>query len=243
MPFMGRTLANRRRRALAKAATTLQRAYRKRRYYKRGRNRLFRKPRAGGASLIVPLKCGYQYQVAGVGSGSGTATSIPIDQEVSLQYMLNPDWFNRYHPIFDWVRINKVRIEITCPSNIGQHGVANSALYRVWSKKASTVAETPPSSNNEWLNMQNAKRSTFSGTNNAVNYFFTPAFEAPQGATIAKRLMYKRWFEMPSGPTGAIPHLGVIAHIVKMDGSTMSSSEVFNVNVTLYCQMKGIKQL
>ena len=200
--------------------------------------KLFRAPKAGGNQLVVPLKCGYQYVVVG-----STAASIPIDQEVGLQYMINPGWFNRYHPVFDWVRINKVRIEITCPINIGQTGVSNSSLYRVWSKKASSIAETPPGSNNEWLNMQNAKRTTFSSKTNSVNYYFTPAFEAPQGATIAKRLMYKRWFECPSGPTGAIPHLGVIAHIVRMDGGTIATTEKFNVNVTLYCQFKGVKQL
>lgn len=201
--------------------------------------RLFRAPRAGGASLAIPFKCGYQYVV----NGSGTS-SVPIDQEVGLQYMLNPDWYNRYSPIFDWVRINKVRIEVTCPVNIGQGpSVSGSTLYRMWSKKASSVNETPPGSNNEWLNMQNAKRTTFNTKTNSVNYYFTPAFEAPQGATIAKRLMYKRWFEFPSGPTGCIPHIGIIAHIVKMDGATISNAEKFNVNVTLYCQFKGVKQL
>lgn len=227
--FMGRTRANRMRRA----ARTIQRAYRYRR-----KARLFKRPIPGGRSLEIPLKCGYQYTVQGSG-----ASHIPIDQEVGLQYMLNPDWFNRYHPIFDWIKINKVRIEVTCGVNIGQTGVTNSVLYRMWSKKASSIAETPPTSNNEWLNMQNAKRSTFNAKTNSVNYYFTPAFEAPQGATIAKRLMYKRWFELPSGPTGAIPHLGIIGHIVKMDNSTIASGEKFNVNVTLYCSVKGIKQL
>lgn len=224
----------------ARAAVSIQRAFRSRRKARSRarRNAPFQAPKPGGRSLAIPMKCGYQYQIVGTG-----AASAPIDQEVGLQYMLNPDWFNRYHPIFDWVRINKVRIEITCPSNIGQYGVAGSSLYRLWSKKASSAAETPPSSNNEWLNMQNVKRSTFSSKTNSVNYYFTPAFEAPQGATIAKRLMYKRWFEFPSGPTGAIPHLGVIAHIVKMDGSVISNAEKFNVNVTLYCQFKGVKQL
>ncbi len=212
-------------------------------YRAQKKGKLFQKPTAGGKSLIMPLKCGYQYTKEGIGSGSGTAGNVPIDQEISLDKMLNPDWFNRYYPMFDWIRINKVRIEITCPSNIGQHGVANSSLYRLWSKKASTQAEVPPGSINEWLNMQNAKRSTFSGVNNSVNYYFTPAFEAPQGATIAKRLMYKRWFEFPNGPSQCVPHLGMIGHIVKMDGSNISATEKFNVNVTLYCQCKGIKQL
>lgn len=231
----GKTLAERRRR-FGQVSRRLRNYYAHRN--PRVPRSVFQKPRAGGKSLAIPFKCGYQYTV----NGSGT-TSVPIDQEVGLQYMLNPDWFNRYSPIFDWVRINKVRIEVTCPNNIGQIGVAGSTLYRMWSKKASSISETPPGSNNEWLNMQNARRSTFNTKTNSVQYYFTPAFEAPQGATIAKRLMYKRWFEFPSGPTGAIPHLGIIAHIVKMDGANIANSEKFNVNVTLYCQFKGVKQL
>lgn len=189
--------------------------------------------------MIVPLKCGYQYTV----QGNGTTPNIPIDQEVGLQYMLNPTWFNRYHPIFEWVRINKVRIEVTSSVNIGQHGVANSSLYRLWSKKANSISEVPPGSNNEWMNLQNAKKSTFNTKTNSVNYYFTPAFEAPQGATTAKRLMYKEWFENPSGPTGCIPHLGIIGHIVRADNANLTSTETFNISVVLYCQFKGLKQL
>lgn len=200
--------------------------------------KMFRAPKAGGGSLIIPLKCGYQYEVVGTGS-----SFVPLDANVGLEFMPNPDWYNRYNPIFDWVKINKVRIEVTCPYNIGQAGVGGNSLFSIWSKKASSVAEIPPTTLNEWMNMQNAKRNTFSGNNNSVEYYFTPAFEAPQGATIAKRLMYKRWFEVPSGPTGAVSHLGMIAHIVKKDGSVIPSSNVFKVNVTLYCQMKGVKQL
>ncbi len=158
--------------------------------------------------------------------------------------MPNPDWFNRYHPMWDWIKINKVRIEVTCPVNIGQGpSVSGSTLYRLWSKKASSIAEVPPNTNNEWLNMQNARRSTFNTRTSSVNYYFTPQIEAPQGATIAKRLMGPRWFEMPSGPTGAVPHIGIIGHIVKLDGATIANTEKFNVNVTLYCQVKGVKQL
>ncbi len=219
-----------------KAAKVLQRAFRKRRARKA---RVARVPRAGGASLIMPLKCGYQYTI----TPSGTTTHVDIDQEVGLQYMLNPGWFNRYHPMFHWVRINKVRIEVTSGVNIGQHGVANSSLYRMYSKKASTTAEGVPDSVNEWLNIQNAKRSVFAGRTNAINYYFTPAFEAPQGATTAKRLMYKKWFEFPSGPTGCIPHIGIIASVVRMDNAVLASTETFNVNVTLYCQCKGVKEL
>ncbi len=200
--------------------------------------KLFRAPRAGGASMVIPLKCGYQYTVTGDGSAK-----VNIDQEVGLQYMVNPDWFNRYHPMFQWIRINKVRIEVVSPYNLGQQGVGGQSLYRIWSKKAGSVAEVPPGSINEWMNLQTTKRKTFSGQNNSINYYYTPAFEAPQGATTAKRLMYKQWFEFPSGPTGAIPHIGLIAQVHKVDGSVISNTEHFNVNVTLYCQCKGIKQL
>jgi hypothetical protein len=233
---------------LGHSARKIQRAYRAYRARKskainrggrKGKIRgLFTAPRAGGRQLAIPMKCGYQYTLVGTG-----ASSVPLDQDISLQYMLNPSWFTRYAPIFQWIKINKVRVEITCPSNIGQFGVAGSSLYRVWSKKAGSVAETPPTNNNEWMNIQNCRRSVFSGKTNSVNYYFTPLMEAPQGATIAKRLMGPRFWEFPSGPTQCIPHIGIIAHIVKMDGSVITNSETFNVNVTLYCQFKGVKQL
>jgi hypothetical protein len=228
--FMGRTLANRRRRA----AGVIQRAYRAGRRYKKG---LYRQPKAGGRATIVPLKFGYQYTVQG-----SSSSSVPIDQEIGLQYMANPDFFNRWYPIFDWVKINKVRVEITCPTNIGQAGIGNGSMFRVWSKKAASIAETPPTNNSEWLSLQNAKRTTFNSKTNSVNFFFTPFLQS-QGATYAQRQLWKQWCEMPSGPTGAVPHAGIIAHIVRMDGGNLETTDKFNVNVTMYCQFKGIKQL
>lgn len=227
-PFMRRTRANRLRRAKAR-----RKGY-----------RLFRKPQAGGQSLVIPLKCGYQYTV----TGSGT-TSVPIDQDIGLQYMLS-DWYTRYSALFQFIRINKCRIEVTCPYNIGQHGIAaagqTGSLYRIWSKKAGTTDEVPPSSNNEWLNMQNAKRSSFSAHHNSVNYYFTPSYQSQTGPvanTYQKKQMYRQWLQVPTNAATSVPHQGIIAHIVRMDGTNIDSDSHFNVNVTLYCQVKGLKQL
>lgn len=231
--FMRRTLANRRRRA----ASRIQSAWRGRR--RRGFH-LFRKPHAGGQQLAIPLKCGYQYRLTGADT-----TTIAIDQDIGLQYMVS-EWYTRYSALFQWIRINKCRIEISCPYNIGQHDVSAGSLYRVWSKKAGTTAEVPPSSNNEWLNMQNAKRSTFSGRNNSVNYYFTPSFQdqaGPIANTYQQKQMYKQWMIVPTGSGVAVPHQGIIAHIVRVDGTNISDTTHFNVNVTLYCQVKGLKQL
>ncbi len=199
--------------------------------------KLFKRAHPGGSSMIVPIKAGYTQVVAGTGS-----IRLDMDKIVTLGN-LTTDWFNRYHPIYDWVRINKARIEIIAPYNIGQFGVGGGSLYQIYSKKASSISELVPGNKNEWINMQNAKRSTFSTKSNSVNYYFTPAFEAPQGATTAKRLMWKRWFEMPSGPTQTIDHLGFLASIYKVDETAITTNEKFQVNVTLYCQFKGIKQL
>ena len=138
---------------------------------RRGKSKLFRQPRPGGASLIVPIKVGYTYDVVGTG-----AAVVNFDSDIGLQFA-PADWFNRYEPMFDYVRINKAHIEITCPYNIGQHNVGTQSLYRMWSKKALSTSEVVPGSITEWLNMQTAKRSTFSGTNNSVNYYITPAYE------------------------------------------------------------------
>ncbi len=220
-----------------RAARTIQRVYRRRR---RGA-RLFRRPRAGGRALVVPLKCGYQYVLAGTGT-----SSVPLDNDVSLANMPST-WFTRYGPQWQHIRINKVRIEITCPYNIGQHGVGTQSLYKVWSKRAFSTAETPPTDLQEWMNMQNARRSTFRGAHNAVNYYFTPGYESnaqPLNTPVTQLcLHYKRWTSMPTATAQCIPHIGMIAHIVRTDGSIIDSTNKFNVNVTLYCQVRGLVQL
>lgn len=232
-------------RALANAAvvTARIRARRSRRTRKsrRGRSRLFRQPRPGGSSLVIPMRVGYSYDILGTG-----AAAVNFDSTIGLNFA-PADWFNRYNPIFNYVRINKARIEITCPYNIGQSGVGNQSLYRMWSKKASSTAEVPPDSLTEWLNMQNCKRTTFSGRTNSVNYFLTPGYETtvqPLNTAVTElRLLYKQWQTIQTTPGAMTPHIGVIGQIHRLDGGAISSAHVFKVNVTLYCQVKGIKQL
>lgn len=231
--FMGRTLANRQRRA----AVRVQRAWRRR----RGRARLYRKPRAGGSAMVVPIKCGYSYPKVGTG-----ASSVALDATVGLA-SLPASWFARYSAIFQQIRINKVRIEVICPYNIGQHGIGTQALYNIWSKKAVSIAETPPGDITEWQNLQCAKRNTFSGKHNSVNYYFTPGFEEtaqPLNTPVTQlKMLYKQWMSMPTASAQCVPHVGIIGHIVRSDGSTLDATNVFTVNVTLYCQMRGLLQL
>ncbi len=117
----------------------------------------------------------------------------------------------------------------------------------MWSKKAYSTAEVPPGSIAEWLNMQSVKRTTFSGTNNSVNYYFTPAYETtvqPLNVGVTQlRLLYKQWMSIKATPAEMTPHIGILGTIYRMDGSVIGNTNVFKVNVTLYCQMKGIKQL
>lgn len=231
--FMQRTRANRQRRA----AVVLQKAWRRR----RGRRTGFRRAIPGGGPVVIPLKCGYSYQAI----GTGTAV-VPLDATVGLG-SLPPAWFTRYSAIFQHIRINKVRIEVTCPYSIGQHAIGTQSLYKIWSKKATTTDETPPSDITEWMNMQNAKRSAFRGVHNSVNYYFTPGFEeTAQPLNIAAtqlKILYKQWMSFPTAASQCVPHIGIIGHIVRMDGSNISNTNIFNVNVTLYTQCKGILQL
>ncbi len=204
-------------------------------------SKLFRQPRAGGRSLICPMKVGYTYDVIGTG-----AAFVNFDSDIGL-HLAPAAWFTRYEPLFDYVRINKARIEITCPYNIGQHNVGTQSLYRMWSKKAMSTAEVVPGSITEWLNMQNAKRLTFAGQNNSVNYYFTPAYETTvqplNVAVTSLRLLYKQWQTIRTTPGAMTPHIGVIGQIHRLDGSVIGNTNVFKVNVTLYCQLKGVKQL
>ncbi len=220
------------------AAKRIQHAWRARRARKRSG---FRKAQPGGGSLIVPIKVGYQYDVVGTG-----AAFLNLDSDVGLQNA-PPAWFTRYEPIFDHVKINKVRIEITCPYNIGQHNVGTQSLYQLWYMKASETAEVPPGSITEWLNMQRAARKTFSGRTNAVSLYYTPGYESRSqplnAANTSLKVLYKQWQTIQTTPGAMTPHMGMIGQIVRLDGSVIGNTNVFKVNVTLYCQMKGIKQL
>lgn len=232
--FMRRTLANRARRRKGRERNP-----------RRGRGRgarLFRQPRAGGAQLMIPMKVGYSYDVI----GGGTA-SLDFDQDLGL-HRAPADWFNRYEPVFDKVRINKARVEITCPYNIGQPGIGtHPSLFRFWSKKAMSTAEVPPGSLTEWLNMQNAKRTTFAAHRNSMSYVFTPGYETTvqplNVAVTSLRLLYKQWQTIQTTPAAMTPHIGIIGQMHRLDGGNITNATVFKVNVTLYCQLKGVKQL
>ncbi len=208
------------------------------------RARLFRAPRPGGNALVVPIKVGYATEIIGTGAAFLNITQA----DVPIGFPSVPaSWFNRYEPIFDTVRINKVKVEIFCPYNIGQHNVGTQSLYQIWSKKANTSAEVPPGSLTEWLNMQNAKRTTFSGKLNSLVYYFIPGYETTvQPLNVANtqlRMIYKQWQTIKTLPTAMTPHLGLCAQIHRLDGSVIGNTNVFKVNVTMYCQMRGIKQL
>ncbi len=211
--------------------------------YRRHRRkaRLFRQPKPGGRSLIVPIKVGYTYDVIGTG-----AASLDFRQDVGLN-RAPAAFLARYEPLFEYIRINKCRIEITCPYNIGQHNVGTQSLYRMWSKKAFSTGELMPGSITEWLNMQTAKRTTFSGRTNSLNYYFTPGYETtvqPLNVAVTQlRLLYKQWQTLKPTTAAMTPHIGILAQMVRSDGSVIGNTNVFKVNVTLYCQMKGIKQL
>ncbi len=232
--FMRRTLANRQRR---RAATVIQRTYRR----KRGRARTFRRPRAGGGPMIVPLKCGYQYTLIGTG-----AAVLPLDSTVGLE-SLPAAWFARYSALFQHIRINKVRIQVTCPYNIGQHNVGTQALYKIYSKKANSTAEVPPADITEWMNLQNSKQDVFRGAHNSVEFFFTPGFEEtaqPLNTPVTQlKILYRQWMSVPTAAAQCVPHIGIIGHIVRMDGSVLSNTNIFKVNVTLYTQCRGVLQL
>lgn len=222
------------RRGAHTAAKKIQQAWRRRRGG-------YRKPKPGGRQLVLPLKTGYTYAVTGTGH-----SYVNFDADVGLQ-LCPPEWFTRYHPIFEYVRINKIKIEILAPANIGQDAVGTQSLYQMWSKKAMSTSETPPDSISEWLNVQNAKRTTFSGRNNSVVFYYTPAYETTvqplNTAVTSLRLLYKQWQSVQDTPAKMTPHIGILGSISRLDGSIISSGNVFQVNVQLYVQLKGVKEL
>lgn len=192
--------------------------------------------------LTIPIKVGYSYDKIGTG-----ASYLDFDADIGLQNA-PADWFTRYEPMFEYVRINKARVEITCPYNIGQPGIGtHPSLFRFWSRKAMSTRENPPDSLTEWLNIQNAKRTTFSGKTNSMSYVITPAYETTvqplNTAVTSLRLLYRQWQTIRPTPAQMTPHIGVIGQMHRLDGGPITNTTVFKVNVTLYCQLKGVKEL
>lgn len=232
---------------VARLSAKLARRRSGRRNFAKGRSRhraarLFRAPRVGGRQLVIPMKVGYSYDKIGTG-----AAFLDFDNDVGL-HLAPADWLTRYQPVFEYVRINKVRVEVTCPYNIGQPGIGtHPSLFRFWSKKAMSTSEVPPGSLTEWLNMQNAKRTTFASKTNSFSYYFTPGYETTvqplNVAVTSLRVLYKQWQTLKPTPAEMTPHIGIIGQMHRLDGGPITNSTVFKVNVTLYCQLKGVKQL
>ncbi len=191
----------------------------------------------GLTTAIIPMKFGYVQNISKTGTASPFFNTTV---NLGLGYMENPDWYNKYHPMFQWVRINKARVEIQCPYNIGQQGVGGQSLYHAYWKTQQIPAETHPNDEASWLTVQSKKEGVFSGRKNSLSMYITP-YQFNQGATVSKRKLYKEWNEVPAGPTGAIDYNGCLLAINKLDGSNISSAESFKLKITLYLQFKGIK--
>lgn len=222
------------------------RAYRLRRVrgpYDKSGVRLVKQPRG---PLIVPLKCGYSYNVVGTGAASLVIAPPGVANSVGFNFM-SADWFNRYHPIFDYIRINKVRMEVTCPYNIGQSSIGDRSLYRLWYKRAMATADTVPDDHNEWLNDQRAARKTFSGRTNAVNLYWTPSYETTvqplNTAVTSLRTLSRQWQTIQDAPAKMTPHIGALCTVFRLDGGPIANTSSFRVNVTMYCELKGLKEL
>lgn len=234
-------IGQRGRRMIRKHGPKRGKAYRLKLVSKFSKPRGFRLAKNPRQPLSIPMKIGYTYDVIGAGT-----SSVNFDADIGMQFA-PAAWFARYEPIFDYIRINKVRIEILAPYNIGQHGIGTQSLYQMWSKKALSTAEVPPGSTAEWLNMQSATRKTFSGTNNSVVFYFTPAYETtvqPLNVAVTQlRLIYKQWQSIKTAAANMTPHIGILGTISRLDGSIIGNTNVFKVNVTMYTELKGIKQL
>lgn len=233
------TKAPRRRRAPPR---NLKRVFAKIRARRKGRG--FRRPIPGGASLVLPIKVGFTDELLGNGTSYINLNGATHNADMTKA---PADWFTRYEPIFDYIRINKIKYEILCPYSIGQHGVGTQSLYQLWTKKAQTSGELAPGSQTEWLNMQNAKRTIFSGRKNSITLWYTPGYETTvqplNTAATSLRVLYKQWQTIQDAPTKMTPHIGILGTISRIDGSTMANTNVFKINCTMFCSLKGIKQL
>lgn len=201
----------------------------------------YRKSRTG--PLVIPMKVGYSY--VKVGTGAAVLNFGP--DPVGFSQMPNNDWLARWSASFDYVRINKIRMEITCPYNTGQSGIGQQSLYRMWYKRALTTAETVPDTHDEWLCDQRAVRKTFNSNTNSINLYWTPSYEStvqPLNTAVTQlRTLSRQWQTIRPTAGAMTPHIGALATLYRLDGGNIETTNSFRINVTMYCELKGAKEL
>ena len=178
-----------------------------------------------------------------INTGTGGQSGLTFTTDIKLSKVHN---YAELAAVYQWYRINKVKIEIECPYNIFQEGVGGAGEGRmmyVMKEQLKTTATNPvPDSEQKWGEFAVKRRHNFGmGKSRRLTLYFTPHQWLDPDPSVSNTKIYKRWNECPVSAAGAVDYSGFIGMLMSQGTQTLSANETYKVYVTLYMQFKGIK--
>ncbi len=226
-----RNLRNRNALAL-RVARSLVRPSRTRRAGRRRRRR-GRVPRSLMTKQVINIQKTY-LDTASL-TVTGTPTNWPFNTNVKLSNLAAAaEW----QLIFQWYRIQRVKVEIVSPFNIMQDGVGQQSGLMCYSKKEEVLGEVAPASENAWGEIRAKRRHTFGmGSRRSLKFYYTPhTWENPSGLSYRKQ--YAQWQTTYTNGRD-VEYGGIVGTLLPAGFRTMDSSDSMKMYVTLYIQFMG----
>lgn len=207
----------------------------------KGRNKRRRKKAKAKVKVPRPIlkKQVYNIQKQYVNTAALAITGTPASWNFSTTIKLSDlaDAVN-FAPLFQWYRIQRVKIEIVSPFNINQDGVGQQSALTCYTKKEEVLSETAPASENAWGEIRAKKRHEFGmGARRILKFYYKPhTWENPSGLSYRKQ--YDQWQTTYTNGRD-VEYGGLVGTIIPTGFRNLDSSDSMKMYVTLYCQFKG----
>ncbi len=210
----------------------------KRRRITRNRRNAISRPPRGLSKGISAIKKTYMDDF--ITTGTGGIAGLNFTTDIKLSKVSN---FAELAAVWQWYRINKIKVEIECPYNIFQEGVGGAGEGRMmYLKKEELPGEAAPATEAIWGEIAAKKRHNFgTGKNRRITLFYTPHQWQDPSPTVSNKKVYKQWNECPTSAAGAVNYGGFVGTLFAQGTQTLSANETYKAYVTLYMQFKGIR--
>ena len=143
-----------------------------------------------------------------------------------------------FAPLFQWYRINRVRVEIVSPFNINQDGVGQGSALTMYTKKEEVLNETVPTTENAWGEIRSKRKQDFGmGNKRKLVFYYKPnTWENPSGLSYRKQ--FDQWQTTYTNGRD-VEYGGLCGLLIPTGFRNLDSSDSMKMYVTLYMEFKG----
>lgn len=188
----------------------------------------------GFSKAIVPVKKMYIDDTTLLIPGG--AAHLHFATLTRLQHVYD---YLAFPAMFQFYRINKVKMEITAPTSVSIAG-GNTGLM-IYYKPRDLPGEVAPATENEWGAIAGHKRHIFGpGSTRTLKWYFTPfEWRNPASTVGGYEKQYKTWRQTPTG-TVMSDFNGIVGTVMRTGTGNLNADDSMKIRVTLYLQLKGI---